>query len=105
MIGADGPREWMDCLDAHGHFCARLHLLPDTDFLAWDALLADARALPPISPCLQLRFRAASAELVSFHVRRLGALNVLDAAPLGQLSMLGRGIAREIARVSAVALD
>ena len=52
MIGADGPREWIDCLDASGAFCARLHLLPDTDYLAWDALLTGGTPLPaaPVSP-------------------------------------------------------
>ena len=46
MIGADGPREWIDCFAASGAFCARLHLLPDTDYLAWDALLARGTSLP-----------------------------------------------------------
>lgn len=106
MIGADGPREWIDCMDANGHFCARLHLLPDTDYLAWDALLAQGRALPaaPVQS-RRLACRAASAELVCFATRRLGGLDVLEAMPLGQLSAVGRGIAREAARAAAVELE
>lgn len=106
MIGADGPREWIDGVDAQGRFCARLHLLPDTDYLAWDALLVDARPLPAAPLCPgQVACRAAAAELVCFDVRRLGALDVLESRPLGQLSTLGRHIAREVARTAAVELE
>ena len=106
MIGGDGPREWIDCIDAHGRYCARLHLLPDTDYLAWDALLVRARSLPAAPLCLDhLVCRAASAELVCFRVRPLGALDVLDTLPVGRLSALGRGIAREVARAAAVELE
>jgi hypothetical protein len=106
MIGADGPREWIDCMDANGHFCARLHLLPDTDYLAWDALLARGRALPsaPLQP-ERLACRAASAELVCFGTRRLGGLDLLEATPLGRLSAVGCGVAREAARAAAVELE
>jgi hypothetical protein len=106
MIGADGPREWIDCLDARSQFCARLHLLPDTDYLAWDALLAQGRALPsaPMQPA-RMACRAASAELVCFGTRHIGGLDVLDATPLGRLSALGCGIAREAARAAAVELE
>lgn len=106
MIGADGPREWIDCMDANGHFCARLHLLPDTDYLAWDALLAQGRTLPaaPVQSG-RLACRAASAELLCFGTRRLGGLNLLEATPLGRLSAVGCGIAREAARAAAVELE
>lgn len=106
MIGADGPREWIDCLDASGHFCARLHLLPDTDYLAWDALLAQGRALPaaPVQSG-RLACRAARAELLCFATRRLGGLDLLEATPLGHLSAVGCGIAREAARAAAVELE
>lgn len=106
MIGADGPREWIDGVDAQGRFRARLHLLPDTDYLAWDALLAGSRPLPAAPLCPgQMACRAAAAELVCFEVRRLGALDVLESRPLGQLSTLGRHIAREVARTIAVGLE
>lgn len=106
MIGVDGPREWIDCVDANGEFCARLHLLPDTDYLAWDALLAQGEPLPAAPLCPHhVACRAASAELVCFGTHRLGTLDVLDTLPLGQLSSLGRHIAHEVARGSAVALE
>ena len=106
MIGADGPREWVDCVDANGEFCARLHLLPDTDYLAWDALLSQGEPLPAAPLCPRhVACRAASAELVCFSTRSLGAMAVLDTLPLGHLSSLGRHIAREVARSSAVELE
>ncbi|WP_430387995.1 hypothetical protein [Dyella sp. 20L07] len=106
MIGVDGPREWIDCVDASGRFCARLHLLPDTDYLAWDALLARGRALPaaPVRAD-HLACRATRAELLYFRVRRLGPLSLLDTVPLGRLSLLGQGIAREVAKAAAVELE
>ncbi len=106
MIGAEGPREWIDCMDAQGRPCARLHLLPDTDYLAWDALLAESRLLP-VAPLRAERLvcRAASATLVHFRSRRVGALQLLETVPLAQVSALGRGIASEVARSAAVALE
>ncbi len=105
MIGADGPREWIDCLDAGGVFCARLHLLPDTDYLAWDALLACGTPLPAAPVCPgEVACKAAIAELLCFRTTRLASLRVLDTLPLGRLSSLGRGIARDVARAAAVDL-
>jgi len=105
MIGADGPREWIDCLDAAGRFCARLHLLPDTDYLAWDALLCEGSPLPAAPVCPgEVACKAAIAQLLCFRTTRLASLEVLDTAPLGQLSPLGRGIARDVARAAAVEL-
>jgi hypothetical protein len=106
MIGADGPREWIDCVDGQGRFCARVHLLPDTDYLAWDALLAGGETLPATPLCPdQMACRAASAELACFRTRRLGRLDLLETVPLDRLSMLGRHIAREAARTAAVELE
>ncbi|MFC4525410.1 hypothetical protein ISN76_04080 [Dyella halodurans] len=106
MIGAEGPREWIDCMDAQGRPCARLHLLPDTDYLAWDALLAGSRLLPlaPLRP-ERLVCRAASATLAQFRHRRVGALQLLETMPLAKVSALGRGIAGEVARAAAVELE
>ena len=105
MIGADGPREWIDCLDAAGTFCARLHLLPDTDYLAWDALLAGGAPLPAAPVCPgEVACKAAIAQLLCFRTSRLAAFDVLDSSPLGWLSPLGRGIARDVARAAAVEL-
>lgn len=104
MIGASGPREWIDGIDASGHFCVRLHLLPDTDYLAWDALLEHARPLPAAPLCPgALSCSAGSASMVCFSTRRLAGFDVLDAAPLRQVSMLGHDIAREAARSASLA--
>jgi hypothetical protein len=99
MIGANGPREWIDGMTADGHFCARLHLLPDTDYLAWDALLEHASPLPaaPICPSA-LSCPAGDASIVCFRTRQFAGFDVLDATPLRQVSMLGHDIAREAAR-------
>jgi hypothetical protein len=106
MISADGPREWIDCMDGLGRPCARLHLLPDTDYFAWDALLADSRPLPAVPLRLErLACRAASATLLHFRHRQLGALQLLETLPLAQVSALGRGIARDVARAAAVELE
>ncbi len=105
MIGADGPREWIDCIDDLGRTCARLHLLPDTDYLAWDALLARATPLPPAPLKGDLAWRAAGATLLHFRHRRLGALNMLDAVPLAQVSPLGHSIAADVARAASVELE
>jgi hypothetical protein len=43
-VDSDGLRESLLFFDRDGHCCWRLCLLPDSDFLAWDRLLA---TLPP----------------------------------------------------------
>lgn len=39
-LDSDGPCESLQFFDAQDHACWRLHLLPDSDFLAWEHLLA-----------------------------------------------------------------
>lgn len=103
-VGDDGPREWLECLDRHGRLRARLHLLPDTDYLAWDAL--PAIGVPDVPPvrCGWLPFRPAWACALRLRVRRLAGLDVLDATSAGALSELGRDLAGRIARAEAVPL-
>ncbi|HEX4482133.1 MAG TPA: hypothetical protein VH082_15055, partial [Rudaea sp.] len=36
-VTSHGPREWLD-IDAGATTIARLYLLPDTDYLAWDSM-------------------------------------------------------------------
>ncbi|WP_266170072.1 hypothetical protein [Dyella subtropica] len=105
VIGAEGPREWVECIDAEGRLRARLHLLPDTDYLAWDVLLT--AGTPQASPVFRrvLRpFRPACARLVNFRHQRLGGLHVLGSRGARRLSSLGQGIAREVARADALEL-
>src|SRR5690349_14682324 len=42
-VEPDGPYESIHFLDARGRPTWRLYLLPDSDFLAWDALVAQLR--------------------------------------------------------------
>ena len=40
-LDSDGLRESLQFFDGEGRCCWRLHLLPDTDFLAWEQVVAD----------------------------------------------------------------
>lgn len=104
VIGADGPREWLECVDAAGRLRARLHLLPDTDYLAWDVLLSAATPVStPAFRRVQRPFRAAGARLLHFSQRRFGNLDVLGGRDAAQLSSVGQGIAREVLWAEALA--
>lgn len=103
-IGSDGPHEWLECRAGDGRLCARLHLLPDSDYLGWDALLAAAAPMPatgqqaPDDTCVE------AAHLLDFRCRRLAGLVVLDALPAPRVSVLGGEIAQGIARAEGLAL-
>lgn len=96
VIAPDGPREWVDGLDRAGRPCLRLHLLPDTDYLGWDRLLAGGAPAPamPDTPHLP----ALDAYPLRFRRRRLAGLDVLCGEAVGALSPLGRQLAGQIAR-------
>lgn len=101
-ITVEGPREWIECMDREGRICVRLHLLPDTDYLAWDRLLACAEP----QPTRGLRAsRPASAQVLRFHARRLAGLSVFGAEFTGRVSPLSRQLAGQIARAEAVTLQ
>jgi hypothetical protein len=105
-ITSEGPREWIECVDREGHQCARLHLLPDTDYLAWDALLASGEPMPVPRPAHWPRDpRPASAQLLHFHMRRLGGLHVLGGEGTPRISILGRHLAAQIAHAEALSLQ
>ncbi len=96
-ITVDGPREWIECQDEDGQTRARLYLLPDTDYLAWDALHAGACSTSAgIPPAVTIPWRANSARLLRFHTRALAGLQVLGAESSGALSPLSRGLAARI---------
>lgn len=106
VITVDGPREWIDCVDADHGACARVHLLPDTDYLAWDALLgcgdmaADFPAAVPASAPLP-----ASAQMLHFHTYRMAGLEVLGAELAATASTLSRDLASRIALDEALPLQ
>ncbi|OOG66150.1 hypothetical protein B0E46_01255 [Rhodanobacter sp. B04] len=105
-ITGDGPREWLECLDDEGQLHARLHLLPDTDYLAWDALLQLADMEAPTRLLHGYRsFQPGEARLVSFSHRQLAGLNVLEAAQPQAISNLGRQLAKRITQAEAIVLQ
>jgi hypothetical protein len=104
VVSRDGPREWIDCLNPHGQRQARLYLLPDTDYLAWDALLAQAQPIAARQPHPHLpELQLGQARLVCFTLRRWVGLDCLRALTPGRVSALGKGVAQEIARSEAAA--
>lgn len=101
LIGVDGPREWLDVIDVRGRLCARLHLLPDTDYLAWDALLASGEAVAGARRRLQWS-RPGAACLLRFQHYRLAGLGVLAAEPNPCISPLGHALASRIVQAEAL---
>ncbi|HEY1588467.1 MAG TPA: hypothetical protein VGG00_01940 [Rhodanobacter sp.] len=105
-ITEDGPREWLECLGDQGQLHARLHLLPDTDYLAWDALLEMADMEAPTKLLHGYRnFQPGEARLVSFRHRELAGLSVLEAAQPQAISNLGRQMAKRITQAEAIVLQ
>lgn len=104
-VTEDGPREWLECMDRFGRSRARLHLLPDTDYLAWEALMAmhESPLQPPVSPGTPL-LRPDSASIVNFCLRKLAALVVLEGNAATELSPLGHHVASHIAHAESVSL-
>ena len=104
VIGSDGPHEWLECRARDGRLCARLHLLPDSDYLGWDALLAAGAPVQAASGPRPDDGRMAAARLLEFRCRRVAGIDLLDASPAADISTLGGGIARGIARVEGLVL-
>jgi len=104
-ITAEGPREWIDCVGGEGEALARIYLLPDTDYLAWDGLFVDAT--PVDAPARELPdrewLRASRARVLSFTRRRMVGFTVLGARDV-LISSLGRGVARDIAVSESVGI-
>lgn len=111
-LHAGGLDESLQFLDRGGRCCWRLFLLPDSDFLAWDALAA---TLPPAAPAgggvaerLWRRF-ACGVSGAAWHCSALrlavasgdGAGGRLTAS-LATLSTLGAEVAQRIARSEGV---
>ncbi len=104
-VTSDGPREWCECVDRFGRTRARWHLLPDTDYLAWDALTAscvvdrDGFASMDIQP-----LRADNASVVSFRLREWVGLLVFEQDRGMSLSTLGQQVATRIAQTESTSL-
>jgi hypothetical protein len=95
VIEVDGPREWIDGLDRSGRPCVRLHLLPDTDYLGWDRLLAGGE--PAVAMPDTPHQRALDAYPLRFHRRPLAGFDVLRGEKASGLSALSRQLAGRIA--------
>jgi hypothetical protein len=104
-ITAEGPREWIDCVGGQGEALARIYLLPDTDYLAWDGLFIDSTPVEAPNRELPDRewLRASRARVLSFARRRLAGITVLGARDV-LISSLGRGVARDIAVSESVGI-
>jgi hypothetical protein len=110
QVTSHGPREWL-CLRANdGASLAKLFLLPDTDYLAWDEMTAALNLAPAIEAPVRWHAHAAflrtafarlgavwRARLMTFEQRRLPWLQTLDARPPLRISLLGIELARAIA--------
>lgn len=93
-----GPREWLRFEDAGGAVLACVYLLPDTDFLAWDALLSACGDVAPSGDDAQVVRRVQRrADLLRFRCLRVGRLTALGSESAARVSPLGRTVAGEIA--------
>lgn len=106
-----GPREWLDFRDDSGVAQAKLFLLPDTDYLAWDEMIARSHVPPAPEPAPRWQAQttflrcalahlgtAWRARLLVFDLKRLPWLRTLGARPPLRISLLGLEIARAITR-------
>lgn len=102
-ITPEGPREWVECLCANGRLMARLYLLPDTDYLAWDALHAATDAPRERSArTATASWHPTCAWLVRFRLRHLAGMQLLGSDAGTGASWLGRTLAARIARDEVV---
>lgn len=103
VVTDDGPREWCECMDRSGYTRARWHLLPDTDYLAWDALTAPCTGVS--SPIDMQPLRPDHASVVNFRLRELAGMLILDQDVPAVLSPLGDRIAARIAHAESALLQ
>jgi hypothetical protein len=108
-VTPSGPREWID-FDADGKTIARMYFLPDTDCLAWDAMLqlVGVAVKAPCAPawqahrvfmrCAWARVRPVWRACVAcLPVLQLACLQVLGLRAVDNVSVLGRTLASGIA--------
>jgi hypothetical protein len=98
----EGPREWCECVDRMGCTRARWYLLPDTDYLAWDALTSSCDvhiSVPDAQP-----LRPDRGLVANFRLRDFGGMQLLEQRAAMVLSPLGLRIAARIAQAESVCL-
>ncbi len=106
LVSTYGPLEWFQCLDGAGRVLARLHLLPETDFVAWDRLLAgDGDASPRCHPSQLQPLAASRAQVVRFRTRKLAGLTILEQREAWlDCAAMSRDVASRLARSEALEL-
>jgi hypothetical protein len=112
QLDSDGLHERLEFFDEHGHCCWQLCLLPDSDFLAWDRLLAGVPAAAD-TPCagvaerlwrrLACRLRGDAWQAAVLRLRAAGPLGMTLAAQSATPSALGREVARRWRHAEAIA--
>ncbi|GLQ92323.1 hypothetical protein [Dyella acidisoli] len=106
VVTDDGPREWCECLDHLGRVRARWHLLPDTDYLAWDALTAPCVPCSITFPSIDMQpLHPDRASVVNFRVREIAGMLLLEQDTYTALSPLGDRIAARIAHAESTVLQ
>ena len=116
-VTSHGPREWLSLRDEAGDTQAKMFLLPDTDYLAWDEMTATNALAVPSAPeqgwhahtaflrSALARFAGVwHARLLVFHLNRLPWLRTLGARPPLRISLFGLELARSIARAEGAEL-
>lgn len=107
-VDSDGPHECLRFLDDGGDTLASLWLLPDSDFLAWETLLA---ALPGDAIARDrphrrdTAARTAQARVLTLQRTRVGGVELLDAHVPARLSVLGLASARRLALAEHATLE
>ena len=108
-VDSDGLRESLVFFDGEGRCCWRLYLLPDSDFLAWDRLLAslpcrdDTEAATGVAERMwrrlagRLRGEQWQACILKFHALPAAVAQPVLAASLAAVSPLGAATAQRIA--------
>lgn len=110
-VDCDGPCEAIHFFDAQGRGCWRLYLLPDSDFLAWDALTA---RMPARTDCARfgarwyrldwrLQREQWRADVLNLHVAASDDASI--GAQRSAVSTFGHSIAARIARREGLAND
>lgn len=110
-VDSDGLRESLVFFDAEGRCCWRLYLLPDSDFLAWDRLLASLPCRDEVEAAVgvgerlwrrlagRLRGEQWQACILKLHAMPAAVARPVLAASLAAVSPLGAATAQRIVQV------
>lgn len=108
QVDSDGLRESLWFFDREGQCCWRLHLLPDSDFLAWDRLASALPGLPAQDSTggigerlwrrLANRVRGDTWRMSVLRLHAIGSLGDELAASPAPVSTLGTGLLRRVAQ-------